>query len=133
MSTIKELKQKAIEEFKKKNKLEKYDIMEIEGEKHLGRIKYFYYNEDRDEPYASIQFEDEVGCWILGRKSSIYQEDLDKGIAKKLQPDEVNHCVHFFTDGEPTQRSKTVLTLAGFDESEVYRYKCKFCGAIRFN
>ena len=123
--TIKELKKMAIEEFKKRNNLKKYDIIEVEGEKHLGRIKYFYYNEDRDEPCASLKFEDEIGSWVLGRKSYIYQEDLDKGIARKVL---VDHCVHFFEESEPTGKYKDVLTLGGIDNREVYKYKCKFCG-----
>ncbi len=132
MATIKELKQKAINKFMKKYNLKKYSIVQIK--KHpLGRIEYFGYNEEFDEPYAAVKFKDDLGGIVLGRRYIIYPDDFKNGIVNVLKEEDVDYCVHFFEYGEPTGKFKKVLTLGGWSEKEVYRYKCRYCGIIKYD
>jgi len=129
--TIKELKQKMIEEFKTSTGLDEMMpviVFDENGEYLKGRIDYFRVNEDTDEVEAVIQYCDEMGGWFLGRKRCITKEMLRNNKVKILKDEDLTECFHYWEYISGTGRYHKVLTLGGMIEKEYNLYRCRFCG-----
>jgi len=128
--TIAELKQRMIKEFKKETGLDEFTPVEVKHKDRVlkGRIKYFKVDEDTDEVKARVVYSDEIDGYELGRPWFITKTMLNDGTVRIIDEDSIDECIHYWERKEFTGRYKKVLTLGGWDEREVYVYRCKFCG-----
>ncbi|RLG16702.1 hypothetical protein DRN69_00010 [Candidatus Pacearchaeota archaeon] len=128
--SVRELKERAIKEFKERFKLEKLQAVKTiqDGEECYGRIDYFSYDENKDEPFAYVQYEFEYGFRELGIKHRFYAEDFEKKKIEKVNEKELGRCIHYYEFERYTGDTRKALTLGGVVEEETKLYRCRFCG-----
>jgi len=131
--TIKELKEKLIEEFKKETRLKRYTPIEVlYKDKWLrGRVDFFTVNEERDEVEAHIRYSDEVSGTYLFRPRCITKQMLREDKVRILDEKKIKFCIHYWEFENYTGKYKKVFTLGGIIEKEICIYKCKYCGKTK--
>jgi len=134
MEKLEQMKQIEIERFKEKYDVDKMTAVEIRnnGEIKYARIEYFGVD-DNGEVYVRVAYSDEAGFMILDREHRFYAKDFDSGVIRKIDENSIDECIHYYAFDGYTGRYRKVLTLAGVVEEEVRRYKCKFCGKVRYH